>query len=286
MTAATAAAALTILIGLGKDGAIRANTDAESLRTVDGVEGEIHSAAATLVADETIELKAIVDAYNKVAGKKVKGFKTREEAADALFTALGEVAAKMAARETEGNGSVEGDIEKALKDKKPKKEKKERAEGAGTRGSPLSGKTWSVGANAISGRRMESSGIGVQALKWALGQKLFTTEQYIKDSGAGRFNDLQYDIDKGNIVELTGTPEEMAAEADRRHAARVGAEKAKAEADAAEAKAKAEKKAAAEKAKAEKAEKAAAAKAAKEAEAKAAAEKAAAEGEQAEGQTA
>lgn len=269
-------ATVALFIGL-LDGKLTANGARADLEAK-GVE-TIHETREAVVADTAITLDVIVKGYNQISGEKVKGFKSREEGVDKLFTALEAVLAKNVAQT---NGTAEGDIEQALKEQKPKKEKKAK-EAKGVRGSPLNGKVWAVGPNALNGRRMESSGIGVQALKWALGQELFTTESYIKDSNAGRFNDLQYDIDKGNIVELTGTPEEMAATAKewatKRKAAQAAADaKAKEEAEAA-AKKKADKEAEATKKKAEKAaaDKAAKEKAEAEAKAKADADAAAAE---------
>ncbi len=239
-----------------------------------------------IIDSDTIPLASIVASYNKISQKKVSGFKDRKTGATALDGILREAAKQMANAPAEGS-----EKEKLASALKPKKAPKEKAGGNKTgegRSSPLSGKFWSRSGAAIRGRRLEGSGVGIKALQYIIANPGVSTEDYIANSGGGRFVDLQYDLEYGNIVILQGeTPEARAEEIKALAEARVGAEakakadkeaadkeaadkKAKKEAEAAEKKAKADKEKADKKAKAD-ADK----KAADEAKAKAEAEAAA-----------
>lgn len=229
--------------------------------------------------DSDVPLEVIVASYNKGAPigefKKVGGFKTRQEGAKAFFGVLGALKAKAEAQDSMSESEK---LASAVKAKKEPKAKKEKAEGAGGTGkaSPLAGKFWARSGNPLQSRRLGGTGIGVNALKYIIDNPGCSTEDYLANSGGGRFNDLNYDLDKGNVVALTGaTPEERAAEIAALTEKRKGAEAAEAEKlkqaeaeKAAKAKAKEEEKAKKEAEKAAKAE----AKAKKEAEDKAKAE--------------
>ena len=212
--------------------------DVEPITTVKGL------------ADSDIPLEAIVASYNKISTKKTRGFKNRQEGAQALVTVLQDLIVTM----SQPKPSAEETLTKALKPKKEPRERKAKEAGSSEgRNSPLSGKFWSRSDKAISGRRLGGSGVGIKALQYIIDNPGCTTEDYLANSGGGRFVDLQYDYDFGNIVMLTGgTAEERAAEIEKLASVRVGAEKAAAEKAEAEAKPKAEKKPAAEKAAEEK----------------------------------
>jgi hypothetical protein len=224
------------------------------------------------IAASDIPLEAIVSAYNRMSAKKVRGFKDRKTGAKELDEVISQVALSKL-----NPAPVEGDqLANSLKPKKAPKAAKEKAGANEGRHSPLAGKYWSRSGTALVGRRLGGSGVGIKALQHIIDNPGCTTDDYLANSGGGRYVDLQYDLDKGNIVILTGTsPEERAAEikalADQREGAEAAANKAaeeaakvkaekeakklkdKEEAEAAKAKAKADKEAkkAAEKAEAE-----------------------------------
>ena len=265
----TEVAKATIFLSINAGGNLTAFMNREDLVAQLGEEAPVFSNADELKASE-VPLAEIVGAYNKIATKKVRGFKDRDQGSKELFGALEAVAASKTNQADAGS-----EAEKLAAAVKPKKAKKEKAEGTGTgRASPLAGKFWSRSGAAIKGRRLNGSGVGINALKYIIANPGCSTEEYLEKSGGGRYVDLQYDLDHGNIVVLSGaTPEERQAEIAKLAESRKAAEAAEAEKLA---KAEAEKKAkaeAAEKAKAEK--KAAEDKAA--ADKKAADEKAAAE---------
>lgn len=247
-----------------------------------GAEATPITSAAELEASD-VPLSAIHNAYNGIAQKKVGGFKDRKIGSKTLFDTLTEMVEKMAAQ---ANQSETEKLASALKPVKEKKVKKEKAEGESAgRSSPLSGKFWSRSGNALSGRRLNGSGVGIQALQYIINNLGCSTEDYIANSGGGRFVDLQYDLDHDNIVMLGGqTAEERQKEIAELAEKRKGAEKAETERLN---KIEAERKAKKEKAEADKLEREAKkkadaeAKAAKEAEEAAKAEAAKTEGEQA-----
>lgn len=277
---AAATPAIAIFMGLNAQGELKAFGTQEDLIATLGEGTDIFTTAAELEAS-SVPLAEIVKGYNQIATTKVRGFKDRKVASSSLFTTLGELAASRAAKADAGTETEK--LAAAVKPKKAKKEKKE-GDGAG-RASPLASKFWARSGTALNGRRIGGTGVGINALQYIITNPGVSTEDYIANSGGGRFVDLQYDLDKGNIVMLKGaTPEERTKEIAALTEARKGAEAAeakklaeaeaakKAKAEAAE-KAKAEKKAAADKAAADK--KAADDKAAAEAKAKTDAEAAA-----------
>jgi hypothetical protein len=232
--------------------ALQAYTTIELFRADAGADAPVITTAEELEQSD-VPLAAIVKAFNKSADKKVRGFKDRKEASKEIFKLLDEVAAKMAALEK----APEADkLAGAVKPEKTAKPKKEKAAGTGEgRSSPLAKKFWSRSGNALTGRRLGGSGVGIQALQYIINNPGCSTEEYLANSGGGRFVDLQYDLDKDNIVALTGaTPEERAAEIAALAEQRKVAEKAEAEKQA---KVEADKKAKKEAADKEKAEKAA-----------------------------
>lgn len=237
----------------------------EPITTVDGL------------AESDIPLEAITASYNKISAKKVRGFKNRKEGSAALVGVLQDLIASMSAPKP----STEETLTKALKPKKEPRERKPKEAGSSEgRNSPLAGKFWARSGNALKGRRIGGAGVGIKALQYIINNPGCTTEDYLANSGGGRFVDLQYDYDFHNIVMLTGaTAEDRAAEIAKLDAVRVGAEQAAADKEAAEKKAKEEKKAKAEAEKADKKAKADKEKAEKKAaaEAKAKEEAAAAE---------
>jgi hypothetical protein len=269
--AANATTALpTIFFGMQGD-ALRAYLDEDMFRKDLGAEAPVINTVEQIIESNDIPLAAIVVAFNRATkGPKSKGFKTRAEGASALFDAVHQMIA--AANAAEGKSETEK-LAAAVKPAKEKKPKKEKTEGAGEgRASPLAKKFWSRSGNAIKGRRLGGTGVGINALQYIINNPGVSTEDYIANSGGGRYVDLQYDLDYGNIVELKGaTPEERQAEIAALAEQRKGAEEAEAKrlADA-----EAAKKAKADAAQKAKDEKAAAKKAAAE---KAAADKAAAD---------
>lgn len=213
-----------------------------------------------LVEANEVPLAAMVKAFNDAtpdAKAKTRGFKDRKEGAAAIF---GLLETRLAAA-TAANAATEGDkLAAAVKPKKEKKAKEPKAEGTGTgKASPLAKKFWARSGNAISGRRLGGSGVGIQALQYIVKNPGCSTEDYIANSGGGRYVDLQYDLEYGNIVMLTGADEAARkAEIAELDKVRVGAEAAAAEKLKADEKAKADKKAAAEAEKKAKADKKAA----------------------------
>lgn len=260
---------------LGNAGEVlRAHTSTE-LFTKDFPDQTPITTAAELVASD-VPLAVIVATYNKGSDTKTRGFKTREEGAAKLFELLDGLAAKAAAN---AGKSEQEKLAAAVKPAKTPKAPREKKEGGGEgRASPLSGKFWSRSGNALKGRRIGGTGVGINALQYIIGNPGVSTEDYLKNSGGGRLVDLQYDFDHGNIVMLEGDEAARAAKIAELASARKVAEKAAADAAA---KAEEEKKAKLAKAEADKkakADKAAADKKAKEeAAAKAEADKAAAE---------
>jgi len=266
--AANSTAVATIALFLGMQGdKLKAFTDRETAVADLGGETALYTTAAELADTNDVPLAAIVNAYNQVAGSKnkVRGFKDRAAGSTALFGVLEDMVRKQ--QQSEGQSETEK-LAAAVKNEKPKKEKKEKAAGTGEgRSSPLAKKFWSRSGNAIKGRRLGGTGVGINALQYIIKNPGVSTEDYLANSGGGRFVDLQYDLDYGNIVELKGaTPEERQAEIEALAEQRKAAEAAEAEKQA---KAEADKKAKAEKAEADK-------KAKQEAKAKADAEKKAA----------
>jgi hypothetical protein len=182
-----------------------------------------------IIDSDAIPLAAIVASYNKISAKKTSGFKDRKLGATALDGVLREAAKQMANAPKEA--SEKEKLASALKPKKAAKEKSGGTKSGEGRSSPLSGKFWARSGNAIKGRRLDGSGVGIKALQYIIANPGCSTEDYIANSGGGRFVDLQYDLEYSNIVFLTGaTPEERAAEIAKLDEARVGAE-AKAQAD-------------------------------------------------------
>jgi hypothetical protein len=215
----------------GKDGFTTAFPDKAPITTAEGI-----------AEDNEITLASIVEAYNKIAPKKVAGFKDRKIGSAALAEKLTEVAASMKAAPAAGSSETEK-LASALKTKKPAKEKANKAAAEG-RSSPLSNKFYARSGAALNGRRIGGTGVGINALQYIIANPGCTTEEYLTKSGGGRYVDLQYDLDKGNIVFLTGaTPEERAAEIAALDAARVSAEAVAGEKAKAEEEAKAKKKA-------------------------------------------
>lgn len=223
MTTETLAASAAVIFFLTyKDPDIKAFPDLEAFKADFPDVDPITDEAGIETSD--IPLEAIVAGFNKISPKKVRGFKSRKEGAGELARVLTNLIKSL----NEPKPSAEEALTKALKPKKEPKERKAKEAGSAEgRNSPLSGKFWARSDAAIKGRRLGGSGVGIKALQYIIDHPGITTEEYLANSGGGRFVDLQYDLDYGNVVMLEGaTQEERDAELAKLAAVRVGAEQA------------------------------------------------------------